>query len=62
MQKHCTFDARPWKIDSDLSLKAIGKSCNGKCPEMGINAELYNFNQQIYYVTSTKREPYCNVK
>lgn len=66
IEKRCTFEAHPLRsVPSTLPTMSsnffVEAPCRGKCPEMGINAELYEYQHRIFHVTTTAREPYCNI-
>ncbi|KAL7306047.1 hypothetical protein TKK_0001510 [Trichogramma kaykai] len=60
----CRFTARPWQLGSTAEQQTEAKedSCYASsCPEMGINADQYEFPERTYLVSTTGKEPFCIV-
>ncbi|XP_011494874.1 PREDICTED: lipase member I-like [Ceratosolen solmsi marchali] len=61
ISKNCKFSAYPWILRSPFRIHI--KKNDKNWPEMGINADLYNYKvSSTFYVPTTSKSPFCNIQ
>ena len=61
ISKNCSFLGQPWNLNDPAPTQPPSPIlCDGPCPEMGINADRYNYSDhKTFYVSTDGIKPIC---